>query len=252
VQPVYRRALLKLSGEALEGSQGHGIDPATLDAVADQLVDVCSLGVQLAVVIGGGNIFRGLAGAASGMERSRADTMGMLATAVNCLAMEDALLRKGQSCRVLTALPVGAAASPFSRREALERLEAGEVVLLAGGTGNPYFTTDTAAALRALEVGADALLKATRVDGVYDKDPEQHADARRFPQISYNEVLQRRLRVMDLTAVTLCRDNGLPLVVFDLTRPGNIRRVIEGQDVGTRVVASRAAAAGPMLERHER
>ena len=241
MQPVdpdntFRRVLLKLSGEALEGEQGYGIDPRTLGGVADEIIAVCAEGIQVAVVIGGGNMFRGLAGAAAGMDRSRADSMGMLATVINCLALEDALLQRGQPARVLTALPAGTA-TPFSSREAVARLEAGEVVLLAGGTGNPYFTTDTAAALRGLEVGATMLLKATKVDGVYDKDPKVHANARRFEVVSYTEVLNRQLKVMDLTAITLCRENSLPLVVFDMTTPGNIRRVIQGQNVGTRVVA---------------
>ncbi len=234
--PVYRRVLLKLSGEALEGEQGHGIHPGTLDAIADQLVEIAKLGVQVAVVMGGGNLFRGLAGATAGMDRSIADTMGMMATVINCLAVEDALLRRGQGSRVFTALPVGSSAAPFNRRDAIFRLNQGEVVLLAGGTGNPYFTTDTAAALRALEVGADALLKATKVDGIYDKDPALHPDARRFEEISYARVLELQLKVMDLTAVTLCRENRMPVQVFDLTRPGNIKRVVLGEPVGTRVV----------------
>ena len=233
---TFRRVLLKLSGEALEGDQGYGIDPGTLGGVADEIIEVCHVGVQVAVVVGGGNMFRGLAGAAAGMDRNRADSMGMLATVINCLALEDALLQRGQPARVLTALPAGTT-RPFSSREAVARLEAGEVVLLAGGTGNPYFTTDTAAALRGLEVGASALLKATKVDGVYDRDPKVHDDAKRFEVISYTEVLDRQLKVMDLTAITLCRENSLPLVVFDMTTPGNIKRVIQGEQVGTRVVA---------------
>ena len=232
----YNRILLKLSGEALQGGQSHGIEPETLSGVAEQIVDICGMGVQVAVVIGGGNMFRGLAGAAAGMDRSRADTMGMLATVINCLALEDSLQQRGQHASVLTAIPTGTATVPFSRREAVARLEAGEVVLLAGGTGNPYFTTDSAAALRALEVGAEVLLKATKVDGVYDRDPVTNPDATRFEVISYSEVLQRRLKVMDLTAITLCQDNHLPLVVFDMTSEGNIKRVIQGEPVGTRVV----------------
>ncbi len=233
---IFRRVLLKLSGEALQGDQDHGIDPETLGGVAEELMAVCAAGVQVAVVVGGGNMFRGLAGAASGMDRSRADSMGMLATVINCLALEDALLQRGQPARVLTALPAGTA-TLFSSREARARLDAGEVVLLAGGTGNPYFTTDTAAALRGLEVGASVLMKGTKVDGVYDKDPMVHDDAKRFDVISYTEVLDRQLQVMDLTAITLCRENDLPLLVFDMTRPGNIERVIKGELVGTRVVA---------------
>lgn len=233
--PVYQRILLKLSGEALEGGQSCGIDPQTIEGVAAQVKEVCDLGVQVAVVVGGGNLFRGLSGAASGMNRSVADAMGMLATVINCLALEDALRRVGQPGRTLTAIPMGAVAERFSRGRAIQSLEAGEVVLLGAGTGNPYFTTDTAAALRALEVGADVMLKATKVDGVYDKDPAVHSDAVRFEQLTYQEVLQRRLGVMDLTAVTLCRENKLPLVVFNLTRPGNIRRVVLGERVGSRV-----------------
>lgn len=233
--PVYQRILLKLSGEALEGSQSSGIDPQTIEGVADQLKEVCDLGVQVAVVVGGGNLFRGLSGAAAGMNRSVADTMGMLATVINCLALEDALSRAGQPSQTMTAIPMGAVAERFSRRRALESLEAGKVLLLGAGTGNPYFTTDTAAALRALEVGADAMLKATKVDGIYDKDPAVHSDAVLFEQLTYGEVLQRQLGVMDLTAVTLCRENKLPLVVFNLTRAGNIRRVVLGERVGSRV-----------------
>jgi uridylate kinase len=230
-----RRVLLKLSGEALEGG-GQTIDPQVLAATAADVIAARELGVEIAVVIGGGNLFRGLSGTARGMDRTIADAMGMLATLINALALQDALVRAGQPASVLSAIPVQQVCDPFSRRAAVARLEAGEVVLLAGGTGNPYFTTDTAAALRALEVGADLLLKATKVDGIYDKDPVKHADAVRFDEISYGEVLQRRLRVMDLTAVTLCRDNRLPLVVFDMTTRGNIRRVVAGEPVGSRVV----------------
>jgi uridylate kinase len=238
VEPIYRRILLKLSGEALEGSQEHGIDPQTLDKVAVQIAEVCQLGAQIGVVVGGGNIFRGLAGAASGMNRSVADGMGMLATVVNCLAMGDALRRCGQPASVFSAFPIGSMTEPFSHRRAKAALEAGEVVLLGAGTGNPYFTTDTAAALRALEIDANALLKATKVDGVYDKDPKQHEDAIRFECISYDEVLERRLGVMDLTAITLCRDNDLPLLVFDMTQSGNIKRVVLGEPIATRVTAN--------------
>jgi uridylate kinase len=236
VRPIYQRILLKLSGEALEGEREQGIDPATLASVARQIQEIGSLGVQTAVVLGGGNIFRGLAGAAGGMNRSVADAMGMLATVINGLALYDALARIGQPARVLTAFPVGAMTEPFSQRKAVAALEACEVVILSGGTGNPYFTTDTAAALRALEVGAGAMLKATKVDGIYDRDPVTHPDAVRFDTLTYQEVLDRRLRVMDLTAVTLCRDNRLPLVVFNQTQEGNIRRVVLGEPVGSRVV----------------
>ena len=225
----YRRVLLKLSGEALEGNQGAGIEARTLGLVADQLAEVTRLGAQIAVVIGGGNFFRGLSGLSEiGIERSTGDTMGMLATVMNCLAMGDALEQRGQRASVLTAVSMGPVAERFSRRRALTALEAGQVVLLAGGTGNPYFTTDTAAALRALEVSAEVLLKATKVDGIYDKDPVKHPGATRFARLGYKEVLERRLQVMDLTAITLCRENRLPLVVFDLAGQGNIRRVVEG------------------------
>ena len=240
----YRRVLLKLSGEALEGARDGGLDPATLASVAAEIAQVCRAGVQVALVVGGGNIFRGMAGAAGGMNRSTADAMGMLATVINCLALQDALVRAGRAAQVLSAVPVGTWVEPFSRRRAVAALEAGDVVLLAAGTGNPYFTTDSAAALRALEVDADALLKATKVDGVYDRDPMVHADAVRFDRLTYAEVLHRRLRVMDLTAVTLCRDNALPLVVFDMTRPGNIERVVRGEPVGTRVQSDGPGAPG--------
>lgn len=236
MEPIYRRVLIKLSGEALEGSQESGIHPETLEAVASELAEVSRLGVQLALVLGGGNIFRGLAGSASGMDRPTADAMGMLATVINCLAVEDALRRQGVSACTFSALPVGAAARPFSRRDALKCLDRGEVVVLGAGTGNPYFTTDSAAALRALELDTDALFKGTKVDGIYDKDPKQHDDARRFSRLSYNEILERKLGVMDLTAVTLCRENDMPLQVFNMQVPGNIKRVMVGEDVGTKVV----------------
>jgi len=235
LKPTYKRVLLKLSGEALEGRQGHGIEAATLSSVAQQVKEVCDLGAQVAIVIGGGNLFRGLSGAAAGMDRTIADTMGMLATTINCLAMQDALRCAGQRGRVLSAIPMGQVADTFTKRQAVAWLEAGEVVLLAAGTGNPYFTTDTAAALRALELEADVLLKATKVDGIYDKDPAKHPDAVRFSSLSYQEILERQLRVMDLTAITLCRDNHLPLVVFDLGQAGNIKKVILGEEVGSRV-----------------
>jgi uridylate kinase len=236
--PAFRRVLLKLSGEALEGAQGSGIEERTLGQVADELAEVAALGVEVAVVIGGGNFFRGLAGSSGiGIERSTADTMGMLATVMNCLAMQDALERRGRRACTLTAVSMGPVAERFSRRRAVAALEAGQVALLAGGTGNPYFTTDTAAALRALEVGAQALLKATKVDGIYDRDPVKHPEAKRFAALSYQEVLDRRLAVMDLTAITLCRENKLPLVVFNLGARGNIKRVVMGDPgVGSRVV----------------
>jgi uridylate kinase len=233
---TYRRVLLKLSGEALEGAQGFGIDPQTLSTVAAELHEVSEIGAQLAVVVGGGNFFRGLTAVSKGMERSAADGMGMLATLMNCIALQDALAQRGKRCTLLSALPAGPLAEPFSRRRALSALEQGEIVLLAGGTGHPYFSTDTAAALRGLELGVAALLKATRVDGIYDKDPLKHPDAMRFDRLSYDEVLRRQLAVMDLTAITLCRENHLPVVVFDLGRAGNIKRVVMGDPVGSRVM----------------
>lgn len=237
-----QRVLLKLSGEALQGDGGKSIDPETLAGIAEEIGEARTKDTQIAVVIGGGNLFRGMAGAASGMDRTAADTMGMLSTVMNCLAMQDALVRSGCKASVMSAIPVMQVCDSFTRREAVARLEAGEVVLLAGGTGNPYFTTDTAAALRALEIGANLLLKATQVDGIYDKDPKKHGDARRFAEISYVEILKRRLQVMDSTAVTLCRDNELPMVVFDMGERGNIGRVINGGAVGTRVVGRDSTA----------
>ncbi len=233
---TYRRVLLKLSGEALEGSQGFGVDPQTLATVAAELHEVSDIGAQLGIVVGGGNFFRGLTAVSKGMERSAADGMGMLATLMNCIALQDALSQRGKGASVLSALPAGPLGEPFSRRRALISLQAGEILLLAGGTGHPFFSTDTAAALRALEVGAAALLKATRVDGIYDKDPLQHPDAMRFDRLTYDEVLKRQLQVMDLTAITLCRENHLPVVVFDLGRAGNIKRVVMGDPVGSRVM----------------
>lgn len=233
---MFRRVLLKLSGEALQGEFDKSIDPERLAGIAREVDQVARQGVQVGIVIGGGNLFRGMTGAASGMDRTAADTIGMLATVMNCVAMQDALVRCGRSASVMSAIPVMQVCDPFTQREAVRRLESGEVVLLAGGTGNPYFTTDTAAALRALEIGAEVLLKATQVDGIYDKDPKRHLDARRFAEISYGEMIRQRLRVMDATAVTLCRDNSLPLIVFNMGTAGNIRRVISGETVGSRVV----------------
>lgn len=230
----YKRVLLKLSGEALE-KEPDALDPETLRRVASEIKRVVDQGCEVGVVIGGGNFFRGAKGAAKGMNRSSADTMGMLATLMNCIAMQDALFHVGQAATLLSSIPVIQICEGFSRRRALAAFEDGHVVLCAGGTGNPYFTTDSAASLRALEIDAEVLLKATKVDGVYDKDPVKHADAERFTDISYDEVIHRKLRVMDLTAVTLCRDNALPMVVFDMSKSGNINRVISGEDVGTRI-----------------
>jgi uridylate kinase len=235
--PAYRRVVLKLSGEALAGGQGYGIEPETLARVAAELRDVVELGVQVAVVIGGGNIFRGLAASAGGMERATGDYMGMLATVINALALQDAIEKHGVASRVLSAIEMRAVAEPYIRRRAIRHLEKGRVVVFAAGTGNPFFTTDTAGALRAVEIGAQAILKATKVDGVYSADPVRDPSAVKLPQISYIEVLNRGLQVMDTTAISLCMDNTLPIVVFDLTRPGNIRRIVMGEPVGSVVSA---------------
>ena len=237
-RPVYRRIVLKLSGEALAGSQGYGLDPSVLTRVGDELREVVKLGVELAVVIGGGNIFRGMAASAGGMERATADYMGMLATIINALALQDALEKAGCQTRVLSAIEMRAVAEPYIRRRAIRHLEKGRVVIFAAGTGNPFFTTDTAGALRAVEIGADAILKATKVDGIYSADPTRDASAERLPRVTYIEVLNRRLEVMDTTAISLCMDNKLPIVVFDLTRPGNIARIVCGEPVGSIVTSS--------------
>ena len=236
-QPSYRRILLKLSGEALMGDQTYGIDPAVATRIALDILEIQALGVQTAIVIGGGNIFRGLAASAKGMDRATADYMGMLATVINALALQDALEQHGVPTRVLTAIEMRAVAEPFIRRRAIRHLEKGRVVVFAAGTGNPYFTTDTAAALRAMEIKAEVILKATKVDGIYTADPVKNPDAVRFERISYLQVLQERLQVMDATAISLCMDNRLPIVVFNLKEPGNIRRVIMGEEVGTTVTA---------------
>lgn len=231
----FRRILLKLSGEALQGSAGYGVDPKVIDEIAREVRDVHALGVQVALVIGGGNIFRGLKASTQGMDRATADYMGMLATALNSLAMQDALERIGVDTRVQSAIAMQELAEPYIRRRAIRHLEKGRVVIFAAGTGNPYFTTDTAASLRAMEVGADIILKATKVDGVYDKDPVKYEDAVLFRRLSYIEVLQRGLQVMDATAISLCMDNQLPICVFNMNVPGNVKRVIAGEDIGTRV-----------------
>jgi uridylate kinase len=236
-EPHYRRILLKLSGEALMGDQSYGIDPAVATRIAQDILEIQALGVQTAIVIGRGNIFRGLAASARGMDRSTADYMGMLATVVNALALQDALEHQGVPTRVLTAIEMRAVAEPFIRRRAIRHLEKGRVVVFAAGTGNPYFTTDTAAALRAMEMKADVILKATKVDGIYTADPVKHPDATRYDRISYLQVLQDRLQVMDATAISLCMDNKLPILVFNLKTPGNIRRVVMGESVGTLVTA---------------
>jgi uridylate kinase len=236
-EPSYRRILLKLSGEALMGDQAYGVDPVVATRIAEDIAELQSLGVQAAIVIGGGNIFRGLAASARGMDRSTADYMGMLATVINALALQDALEQHGVPTRVLTAIEMRAVAEPFIRRRAIRHLEKGRVVVFAAGTGNPYFTTDTAAALRAMEIKADVILKGTKVDGIYSADPVTEPDATRYDRVSYLQVLQERLQVMDATAISLCMDNKLPIVVFNLKTPGNIRRVIMGEAVGTVVTA---------------
>jgi uridylate kinase len=235
--PFYKRILLKLSGEALMGNEHYGIDPAVATRIAQDIAEIQSLGVQTAVVIGGGNIFRGLAASARGMDRSTADYMGMLATVINALALQDALEHNGVPTRVLTAIEMRAVAEPFIRRRAVRHLEKGRVVVFAAGTGNPYFTTDTAAALRAMEMKAEVILKGTKVDGIYTADPVKDPTATRFDRISYLQVLQDRLQVMDATAISLCMDNKLPILVFNLKTPGNIRRVVMGETIGTLVTA---------------
>jgi len=233
--PRYDRIMLKLSGEALMGNQGFGIDPETIQYVAAEVKSAWDLGVQIALVVGGGNIFRGIAASSFGMDRASADHMGMLATVINSLALQDALEKKGMTTRVQTAITMHEVAEPYILRRAVRHLEKNRVVIFAAGTGNPYFTTDTAAALRANEIHADIFLKATKVDGIYDKDPEKHEDAILIRKISYMDVLEKQLKVMDLTAISLSMENRLPLVVFNLNTAGNIRRVICGDDIGTKI-----------------
>ena len=233
----YGRVLLKLSGEALMGEQAFGIDPAVATQIAREIAEIQSLGVQSAIVIGGGNLFRGLAASARGMDRATADYMGMLATVIHGLALQDALEHVGVPTRVVTAIEMRAVAEPFIRRRAIRHMEKGRVVVFAAVTGNPYFTTDTAAALRAMEMKADVILKGTKVDGIYTADPMLHPDATKFESISYLNVLERGLKVMDATAISLCMDNKLPIVVFNLRTPGNMRRAVLGEAVGTTVTA---------------
>ena len=233
----YGRVLLKLSGEALMGEQQFGIDPAFTAQIARDIADIQGLGVQVGVVIGGGNLFRGLAASAQGTDRATADYMGMLATVINGLALQDSLEKIGVMTRVLSAIEMRAVAEPFIRRRAVRHLEKGRVVVFAAGTGNPYFTTDTAAALRAMEMKADVILKGTKVDGIYTADPMVHPNATKFENISYIKVLEQGLKVMDATAISLCMDNKLPIVVFNLRTPGNLRRVVMGEMVGTTVAA---------------
>jgi uridylate kinase len=237
-RPAYRRIVLKISGEALAGGQGYGVDPPVLERIAAEIREVLSLGVQVAIVIGGGNIFRGVAASARGMDRATADYMGMLATIINALALQDALEKAGMQTRVLSAVEMRAVAEPYIRRRAIRHLEKGRVVIFAAGTGNPFFTTDTAGALRAVEIGADAIMKATKVDGIYSADPARNPGAERLARVTYIDVLSRRLEVMDTTAISLCMDNGLPIIVFDLTRSGNIKRIVLGEPVGSIVSAT--------------
>jgi uridylate kinase len=231
--PRYQRILLKLSGEALMGEQSFGIDEAVVAAIASEIAEVHELGVEIAIVVGGGNIIRGVAASHRGLDRVTADNMGMLATVINALALQDALEKRGVATRVQTAIEIREVAEPVIRRRAIRHLEKGRVVIFAAGTGNPYFTTDSAAALRANEIHADALLKATRVDGVYTADPRRDPGAELLAEVTYQQVLERDLRVMDAAAISLCRDNDLPIVVFDLGRSGNIRRVVFGERVGS-------------------
>ncbi|MBI4972111.1 MAG: UMP kinase [Candidatus Omnitrophica bacterium] len=231
----FKRVVLKLSGEALQGSQKFGIDPDVVSCIAGQVKEVKSLGVEMAIVIGGGNIFRGVKAASHGMDRATADYMGMLATIMNALAVQDSLEKLGVHTRVLTAIEMKELAEPYIRRRAIRHLEKGRVVIFAGGIGNPYFTTDTTAALRAIEIGADVILKATRVDGVYTSDPELDKNAKFCHHLSYMQVLSQGLKVMDSTAISLCMDNSLPIIVFNLIKKGNIKKVIIGQNIGTSV-----------------
>jgi uridylate kinase len=235
--PTYKRVLLKLSGEALMGERQYGIDPAVTAQIAKDVKDIQELGVETAIVIGGGNIFRGLAASARGMDRATGDYMGMLATVINALALQDALEQAAVNTRVMSAIEMRAVAEPFIRRRAIRHLEKGRAVIFAAGTGNPYFTTDTAAALRAMEIRASVIMKATKVDGIYSADPMKDPTATRYDSISYLEVLEKRLQVMDATAISLCMDNQLPILVFNLRTPGNLRRAILGEPVGSVVRA---------------
>jgi uridylate kinase len=234
-KPRYKRILLKLSGEALQGDQNYGISLSVLETISEEIREIHAFGVEVAIVIGGGNIFRGVAGAATGMDRATADYMGMIATVINALALQDSLERKGIVTRVQTALEIKQVAEPYIRRRAIRHLEKGRIIILAAGTGNPFFTTDTAATLRALEIGAEVILKATKVDGVYDRDPMKYDDATKFKELNYMEVLKLGLKIMDATAISLCMESGIPIVVFNLFEHGNIKRIIMGEEIGTTV-----------------
>lgn len=231
--PKYKKVLLKLSGEALQGEQGYGISAEVLDTISNEIAEVSKLSIQIAIVIGGGNIFRGVAGSSQGIDRSTGDYMGMLATVINALALQDSLEKKGIHTRVQTALNIEQVAEPYIRRRAVRHLEKSRVVIFAAGTGNPFFTTDTAATLRALEIGADLILKATKVDGVYDKDPLKYDDAVKYNKLSYMEVLKNELKIMDATAISLCMQGNIPIIVFNMFESGNIKNVIMGSEIGT-------------------
>lgn len=234
-RPKYKRVLVKLSGESLGGEKGAGISPQEVHGIARQIAAIRDLGVEVVIVIGGGNIFRGYQGSQQGIERATGDYMGMLATVINSLALQDALEKNGVETRVQTAISISQVAEPFIRRKAMRHLEQGRVVIFGAGTGNPYFSTDTAAALRANEIGAEVILKATKVDGIYDSDPMKNPDAKRYKTIDYSEALQKRLKVMDSTAFSLCMDNEMPIIVFDIFKANNLKKVIMGQKVGTLV-----------------
>jgi uridylate kinase len=247
----YRRVLLKLSGEALAGEGGFGVDADAVGAFVREIQEVHDLGCELALVVGGGNFFRGLSGSAFGVDRATGDYMGMLATVINSLALQNALEKLGVSTRVLSAITIQEVAEPYIRRRATRHLEKGRVVIFAAGTGNPYFSTDTAASLRAMEIGAEVILKATKVDGVYSADPKTHPEAVRYTELTYIDVLNRELKVMDSTAISLCMDNGLPIIVFNLLEPGNIRKAVCGERIGTIVCAQAASvsdARGPRID----
>lgn len=235
VKPVYSRILLKLSGESLLGQQNYGISVDTAKAIAHEIREIHDLNVQIGIMIGGGNIFRGIYGTEAGMDRASADYMGLLATMINGIALQDALEKEGVGARHMSAIEISGIAEPFVRRNALKYLETGNILIFSAGTGNPYFTTDTAAALRALEIGAQVILKATKVDGVYSADPLQDQKAQKFESIEYIDVIKKGLRVMDTTAISLCKDNNVPIIVFNLRKKGNMKRVVLGQKVGTRI-----------------
>ena len=236
-QPKFHRIMLKLSGEALMGEADYGIDPKVIGRLADEIIEVQRAGIQIGVVIGGGNIFRGAGLAAAGMDRVTGDHMGMLATVMNALAMQDAIEKRGGFARVMSAIQIHDVAEDFIRRRAIRHIEKGRIVLFAAGIGNPFFTTDSAAALRAVEVGADMLLKATKVDGIYTADPTKHSDAKRYDRLTYDEVIERKLAVMDTAAIALCRDDRMPMRIYDMTVPGNLMRIMHGEPIGTLVCA---------------